>query len=91
MQDLAKMASTIAQATVALERIQAILETEIVVAEKPEAIDPGRLNGNIVFEDVSFAYNAESPVLKCVNIRINTGERIGICGPSRWREWCRPL
>jgi len=82
VQDLAKMASTIAQATVALERIQAILETEIIVAEKPEAVDPGRLNGNIIFDNVSFAYNPESPVLKCVNIKINTGERIGICGPT---------
>jgi len=82
VQDLAKMTSTIAQATVALERIQAILDTEIIVAEKPDAVDPGKLNGNITFEHVSFAYNPGSPVLKDINFQICCGQRIGICGPT---------
>jgi subfamily B ATP-binding cassette protein MsbA len=82
VQDLAKMTSTIAQATVALERIQAILGTNIIVAEKPDAADPGRLNGNITFDHVSFAYNHESPVLKDINLQISCGQRIGICGST---------
>lgn len=82
VQDLAKMSSTIAQATVALERIQAILETEIIVHEKDDAVDPGRLNGDIVFDHVSFAYHADEPVLKDFHLQINCGERIGICGPT---------
>jgi ABC-type multidrug transport system fused ATPase/permease subunit len=82
VQDLAKMTSTIAQATVALERIQAILGTNIIVAEKPDATDPGRLNGNITFDHVSFAYNHESPVLKDINLQITCGQRIGICGST---------
>ena len=82
VQDLAKMTSTIAQATVALERIQAILDTEIIVSEKPNAEDPGSLNGNISFEHVSFAYNPESPVLQDINLKISRGQRVGICGPT---------
>src|SRR6202012_3687312 len=73
---------TIAQAPVALERIQAILDTEIVVSEKPGARDPGRLNGDIVYEHVSFAYNHGVPVLKDINLQITCGQRIGICGPT---------
>jgi subfamily B ATP-binding cassette protein MsbA len=82
VQDLAKMTSNIAQATIALERIQAILDTEIIVHEKPEAENPGRLDGNIAFHHVSFAYNSESPVLKDINLEISCGQRIGICGPT---------
>ena len=82
VQDLAKMTSNIAQATVALERTQAILDTEIIVHEKPGAEDPGKLSGNIKFEHVSFAYNDESPVLKDINLQISCGQRIGICGPT---------
>ncbi len=82
VQDLAKMTSTIAQATVALERIQAILDTEIMVSEKPGAVDPGRLSGNIVYENVAFAYDHASPVLKDISISITNGQRIGICGPT---------
>ena len=82
VQDLAKMTSTIAQATVALERIQAILGTDIIVAEKPDAKTPARLNGNIVFNDVSFSYDKECFVLKNINLQISCGQRIGICGPT---------
>ncbi|MDB4904178.1 MAG: transporter ATP-binding protein [Mucilaginibacter sp.] len=82
VQDLAKMTSNIAQATVALERIQAILDTEIKVFEKSDAVDPGKLNGNITFELVSFAYDSESPVLHEINLKINCGQRVGICGPT---------
>lgn len=82
VQDLAKMAGTIAQATVALERIQAIFDTDTVIPEKADAKHPGRLNGDIVFENVCFAYNPASPVLKDVCLKINCGERIGICGQT---------
>ncbi len=82
VQDLAKMTSNIAQATVAFERIQAILDTDIIVSEKPGAEDPGRLNGNIIFEQVSFSYTPESPVLCDLNLQISCGQRIGICGPT---------
>lgn len=82
VQDLAKMTSTIAQTSVALERIQAILETNAITPEKLNAICPKQFRGEIVFENVCFAYNAESPVIKDFNLKINCGQRIGICGPT---------
>jgi subfamily B ATP-binding cassette protein MsbA len=82
VQDLAKMTSNIAQATVALERIQAILDTEIVVVEKPNAVSPGKFSESIVFDEVSFAYHADAPVLREISFRISCGQQIGICGPT---------
>ncbi|CAN5220743.1 ABC transporter ATP-binding protein [soil metagenome] len=82
VQDLAKMTSTIAQATVALERIQSILDTDTITPEKPDAKDPCDLKGEIVFDHVCFAYNPESPVLSELNIKIKSGQRIGVCGPT---------
>jgi ABC-type multidrug transport system fused ATPase/permease subunit len=82
VQDLAKMTSNIAQATVALERIQAILDTEIIVCQKPDAVEPERFNGNITFDHVSFAYNPEEPVLQDISFEIYSGQQIGICGPT---------
>lgn len=82
VQNLAKMTSSIAQVTVALERIQAILNTDTVIKEKTNAINPGKFNGKIVFKHVFFAYNTESPVITDFNLTINPGERIGICGPT---------
>ena len=82
VQDLAKMTSNIAQATVALERIQAILDTEIIVVEKPDAVVPARFSERIVFENVSFSYNADASVLQDISIEILCGQKIGICGPT---------
>jgi ABC-type multidrug transport system fused ATPase/permease subunit len=82
VQDLAKMTSTVAQATVALERIQAILNTDTIIPQKPNAQDPGKLNGEIIFEDICFDYDPESPVLRNINLKIGCGQRIGICGPT---------
>jgi ABC-type multidrug transport system fused ATPase/permease subunit len=82
VQNLAKMTSSIAQVTVALERIQTILNTDTIISEKPTAINPGKFNGKIVFDHVSFAYNTGSPVINDFNLTINPGKRIGICGPT---------
>lgn len=82
VKDLGKMTVSIAQATVALERIQQILKANMIIPQKPNAYDPGKLTGNIVFDHVSFSYHAEIPILKDINITIKAGQRIGICGPT---------
>ncbi len=82
VKDLAKMTVNIAQATVALERIKHILEADMIVPQKPDAIEPGKLKGDIIFEHVNFSYKPGIPVLKDINITIKCGQRIGICGPT---------
>jgi subfamily B ATP-binding cassette protein MsbA len=81
VQDLAKMTSTIAQATIALERIQAILDTEPVILFS-KGLDTGSFKGDIVFDHVFFSYTPDTLVLNDVNIQIKKGQRIGICGPT---------
>jgi ABC-type multidrug transport system fused ATPase/permease subunit len=82
VQDLAKLTNSIAQATVALERIQLILETDAVIPQQPNAIVPQHLKGNILFEHVKFSYRPETVVLQDLNLEIRSGERVGICGPT---------
>ncbi len=82
VKELGKMTVNIAQATVALERIQQILEADNIIPEKPDAIDPGKLKGEIVFQEISFSYKKDVPVLKNINLTIQSGQRIGICGPT---------
>jgi ABC-type multidrug transport system fused ATPase/permease subunit len=82
VQDLAKMTTSIAQASVALERIQAILDTDTVIPQKADAKEPIDVKGHIDFEHVAFAYDPESPVLSDVHFSIKAGQRIGICGPT---------
>jgi len=81
VQDLAKMTSTIAQATVALERIQAILDTKPLILYSLGR-DPGKFRGDISFENISFSYESGTPVLNNINFNIRCGQRIGIVGPT---------
>lgn len=82
VQDLAKKTATIAQASVSLERIKVLLDTDIIIPEKPKAKNPGKLKGDIVFENVCFQYNPGEPVLNNLSLSIKAGEKIGICGPT---------
>ena len=82
VQDLASMTNLIAQATVGLERVQTILNADAIIPEKPDAREPGKITGEIIFENVSFAYDSVSPVLRNINLTINPGMRVGVCGPT---------
>jgi ABC-type multidrug transport system fused ATPase/permease subunit len=82
VKDLATMTNTIAQTAVGVDRVRAILDAGDVLPEKPDAIDPPGLKGNITFEKVDFAYNKTAPVLNKVSFEIKAGEMIGIVGPT---------
>jgi subfamily B ATP-binding cassette protein MsbA len=82
VQDLAKMTNTIAQTSVALERIQKILGADQIIPEHPDAVDPGTVKGEITFEHVAFGYSDVAPVLRDVNFTIKPGQVVGIVGPT---------
>jgi subfamily B ATP-binding cassette protein MsbA len=82
VQDLAKMSNSIAQTSVAIERIQTILDADMVVPERADARDPGPLRGEIVFDHVAFAYDPKEPVLKDVSFRIEAGQSVGVVGTT---------
>lgn len=82
VKDLASMTSAIAQTTVALERIQAILSADDIIRVSEDAGDPGRVQGGIRFEHVAFGYDKDAPVLSDVSFEIRPGQVVGIVGPT---------
>ena len=82
VKDLAKMTNAVAQAVVAMERIQQLLEIDEIIPQKPNAISPDKLKGEIVFDQISFGYNHDAIILKDISMKISCGQRIGICGPT---------
>ncbi len=82
VQDLAKMTNTLAQVSVALERIQSILDIQGGPPERPDAREPGPFTGAIRFEHVDFAYSPETTVLRDVDFAIGAGQFVGIVGPT---------
>jgi len=82
VQDLAKMSNTLAQTAVAMERVQAILDTQATVPERPDAREPGTIKGAIAFDHVAFGYDPAVPVLRDVNFNIDAGQLIGVVGAT---------
>jgi ABC-type multidrug transport system fused ATPase/permease subunit len=82
VQDLAKMTTAVAQANVALERIQSILEIDLSIQDRPGAREPKAFEGALAFEHVAFAYSPGVRVLQDVSFTIATGQFVGVVGPT---------
>jgi subfamily B ATP-binding cassette protein MsbA len=82
VQDLAKMTNTIAQTSVALERITSILDIEINVQERADAREPEPFEGAVVFDHVAFSYSPTAIVLRDVTLDVKPGQFVGVVGPT---------
>jgi ABC-type multidrug transport system fused ATPase/permease subunit len=80
VQDLASMTNTIAQVSVAVERVSAILDTAVTIVEKPDPVEAPTLRGEVGFEDVVFSYDGENPILRGVSFTVAPGELVGLVG-----------
>ncbi len=72
----------IKQALVDLEAIFGLLGTKEEVTDNPGAPPLAVGEGRIVFENVSFGYDARRPILKDVSFDVPAGKTIAIVGPS---------
>lgn len=64
------------------KRYVQLLETAPDVADKPNAKEVNRLNGNIEYRNVTFGYEGEAKVLQNIDLTIRAGETIAFVGPS---------
>ena len=65
----------------ATERIFAMLDTPTESTDRART-DPGRLRGEVVFEDVRFSYTEGQEILKGISLSVRPGERVAIVGPT---------
>lgn len=82
IRDLAQMTNTIAQVSVAFERVVALIDTDKVIPETATPTDPSQLRGEIIFNHVAFGYDPELPVLRDISVTIKPGEMVGIVGAT---------
>lgn len=62
------------------ERVFALLDAKPEVMDVPGAKALPRIHGNVKFEDVTFGYNPERPVLHDVNFETQPGQLVALVG-----------
>jgi ATP-binding cassette subfamily B protein len=81
LQELSQRYTVMQSAMAAAERIFALLDTEIPIKSPPDPVRiTKRLRGEITFENVTFGYNEDDPVLHDLSFRIGPGERVAVVG-----------
>ena len=69
------------RAMTSMAKIFELLDEEPDICDKPAACEKD-IRGDIEFDNVSFGYNDYEYVLKNINLRIRSGEMVGIVGRS---------
>ena len=59
-----------------------LLDEDPEVKDSPNAVAVDRVSGEVVFEDVGFAYQARNDTLRDISFRVEPGERVAIVGPT---------
>ncbi|MBP2078683.1 ABC transporter ATP-binding protein [Oceanobacillus polygoni] len=80
---LINSSTTLVQAVASIDRVFEFMNEKYDIVDKENAIDPGRVNGSVDFENVSFHYDeAEQKVLQNINLQVKKGETIAFVGMS---------
>jgi ATP-binding cassette subfamily B protein len=81
---LSSMAGQISAAEASVKRIFEAIDEEPKIKEKPDAVKLEKIDGRVVFENVSFSYGEDGglPVLSNVNFVAESGETIAILGAT---------
>jgi ABC-type multidrug transport system fused ATPase/permease subunit len=77
---LSMMATQVQSSLAAMDRVTDVLESKPAITDAPDAVPLKPESDGIVFNDVTFEYVKEVPVLKRVNFAINPGETVAIVG-----------
>lgn len=76
------MVSRIQQSAAAYERIHEVLKTVPEIRNKDNAVALPAIQGDIFFDDVDFAYEANVPVLQNFHLRIRANQVTALVGSS---------
>jgi len=80
--DLTNFYNTVQSALAAAERIFELMDTEPEIKDSEDAIDIPPIKGEIIFENVTFGYDPQHPVLHNINFRIKPKENVALVGPT---------
>lgn len=79
---LAGMAGSFGAAAAAGNRIFSLLDAEEVIPDPQNCIVPEQASGTVTFQNVSFSYTPDRPLMKDVSFSILPGQKAAVVGPT---------
>jgi ABC-type multidrug transport system fused ATPase/permease subunit len=82
IQQISQLYTTYQQGMAALDKIFDLLETRPDMVDQPNALDPGRLRGEIELDHVSFSYGEQEWALDEIDLHIPAGQTVALVGET---------
>ena len=82
IQSLSQFYTTYQAGMAALDKIFELLDEEPELRDKPDAVELGRIRGEIDFDDVTFAYGDGAPALSDVEMHVPPGQTVALVGAT---------
>lgn len=79
---MAQMNEMLHVAVTGAQHVVEVLDIQPDVDDAPNAIEVGRLQGEVEFKQVSFEYNDQVPTLKHISLKIQPGQTMALVGPT---------
>jgi len=76
------MTSMVVRALAAGNRVFDIIDAEVDVHDKEDAVDVPEVQGRITFQDVWFSYEGDNMVLKDIDLDVHPGQTVAILGAT---------
>lgn len=77
---LSLMATEVQTSLAAMDRISDVIDSKRAIADQPEVVSLKKESDGIRFENVTFSFVEDKPVLKNVNLSIDPGETVALVG-----------
>jgi ATP-binding cassette subfamily B protein len=82
IQLLVQQYNTYQQGQASVNKLRALVDTEPEVREAPEAVELPPIEGEIVFDHLSFGYDPDRLVIEDVDLTVHPGETVAFVGPT---------
>lgn len=80
--NIGNLYNSIVNAMAYLERIFEMLDEKPAIYDKKEAKEMPSVKGTVTFENVTFMYEEDEPILRNMSFKVDQGDTIAIVGPT---------